>query len=61
MENTAKIPVLQKVTTDKHEVLETSSCCTPKYTNEVCCEPSKSKATTVCCAQPEDGSACCTK
>lgn len=61
MENTAKIPVLQKVTRNKSNKPEASPCCTPEYTHEVCCEPSKSKGTTECCTQPADGSACCSK
>jgi hypothetical protein len=61
---TSDIPVIQKTkVTAKKEVKDPSSCCTPKNNASVCCTPRepKEESNGACCAQPEDGSACCDK
>lgn len=61
---TLEIPVLKKskATSVKNDA-PASSCCTPKGNAPVCCTPSETKEENngACCAQPEDGSACCNK
>ena len=59
--NTSDIPALQKIKVVAKETA--TACCTPKNTAEVCCTPSVSKEENngACCAQPADGTSCCTK
>lgn len=61
------IPLLKKLNikrSDAQVAINTeASCCTPKANNIQCCSPSQSEEAHdgACCAQPEDGSACCNK
>jgi hypothetical protein len=65
MENQiAGIPILKKSKEIKSTVVkEASGCCSKLANATVCCTPSKTKEENngACCAQPEDGSACCDK
>jgi hypothetical protein len=65
METQTEIPVLKKskVTIEKKEQAEASSCCAPRNNASVCCTPNEKPEENegACCAQPEDGSSCCDK
>jgi hypothetical protein len=62
---TEKIPAIQKSKIELKEKVEsaTSSCCTPKNKESICCTPSQANEENegACCAQPADGSTCCDK
>ncbi|HYG02803.1 MAG TPA: hypothetical protein VD927_10185 [Chryseosolibacter sp.] len=65
--NTLELPIVEKakITNEKKDAAPAASgCCTPKDTSaSACCTPSETPQDNggACCAQPEDGSACCNK